>query len=87
MIIVLLVTFAVFIFFEFEMGYQLYIKLRKDPPGVVCDMIYENYSEKKMQFMAAIEYVYLYIEKEENGRFGDLEYRISQTGDLPCFCT
>ena len=40
-----------------------------------------------MRFMAAIESIYIQSERKENGRFDELEYRISQTGDYPCFCT
>ena len=61
-IIVLVTSIGVYVFFSFEMGLQIYIKLRQSPPGVMCNQLYSVYDDANLQYLASIEYFYL--EKE-----------------------
>ena len=84
MIVIFLISIVFIFVIQYEMGFQIYIKLRKDPPGIICDQVTKSFGDN-LPYMATLEYYYLEVEWEGN-RFSNLNDKISRTGALPCFC-
>ena len=84
MVVIFLISIVFLLVIQYEMGFQIYIKLRKDPPGIICDQVTKSFGDN-LPYMATLEYYYLEVEWEGN-RFSNLNDKISRTGALPCFC-
>lgn len=57
--IIVVTTMITFFLFSVETQYKMYINYRANPPGVVCDALFDTYGVDRVQYMASMEYLYL----------------------------
>ena len=87
----LLIWFVGFLFLG-GISAQIYINYRKNPPKATIDCYTLNDRVKDLlswdHYLAMASYEYLYLNdfKTSYGSWTDLQYKISESGSLACFC-